>query len=475
MNEASELSELDKSAARVLAYHDFYFFCRYMFKEKNKNAWLKSNHHKQICNALMRVFSGDCKRLIINMPPRYSKTELAVVNFIAWSMGRYSDSIFMHTSYTASLAETNARQIRELMQHEEYKLIFPSCKLNNTLLSEFKTTAGGQVYSAGAGGSLTGYGAGRHRKEFAGFISIDDPHKPDEILSKTKREGVSRWYQETLQSRANNRNTPIILTMQRLHVDDLAGFLIGGGSGEKWELLQLSAIDDDENALWHEKHTIEELKAMQAANNYIFAAQYQQKPQLLGGNMIKTASFRLYEQLPKITHRVIFADTAMKTGQQHDYSVLECWGMGDDKRIYLLDMLRGKYEAPDLQLRAIAFWEKHKAIKEVGTLRALKVEDKASGTGLIQTLKAKHGIPVVAVQRNTDKVSRLNDCLQYINSGLVCIPAVASFTNDFLAECEAFSADNSHKHDDQIDPMLDAIQDMLASTNAPSAFVGAYF
>ena len=470
------MTEKEIKAARIFARNDFYFFCRYMYARKTGGEWKKSHHQKQICDALMRVYNGHSKRLIINMPPRYSKTELAVVCFIAWTMGRHADSKYIHTSYTATIAEANARNIRELMQHEEYKAIFPNFKLTKTLVNELGTSAGGEVHSVGEGGGTTGKGAGLKRSGFGGFISIDDPHKAGEVLSNTKRESVSRWFQTTLENRKNSRETPIILTMQRLHVDDLAGFLIGGGNGEKWELLQLSAISDDNEALWADMHTVEELLEMQKFNPYNFAAQYMQKPQLLGGNLIKEEFFKYHENTERIRYRVIFADTAMKTGQQHDYSVMQCWGMGYDNNLYLLDQVRGKFEAYDLETIALEFWEKHKTAQGCGALRSFNVEDKASGTGLIQTLKARHGVPVVAIQRNKDKLNRVNDNLTYIQNGRVRLPLRAGFTSELVAECCAFSVDNSHKHDDQIDPMLDAIETMLhANAIHANSFTPLYF
>lgn len=166
--------------------------------------------------------------------------------------------------------------------------------------------------------------------------------------------------------------------------------------------------------------------------------------------------------VPPLRYRKIFADTAQKTAERNDYSVFECWGAGEDGRIYLLDMIRGKWPAPELKRRAIAFWEKHKAGGEHDApLRQLVIEDKSSGTGLIQDIQASGGIPVKGVERTKDKLTRVMDVVSYIDSGLVFVPEAASFVSDFIGECEAFTADDTHANDDQIDPMVDAINDML--------------
>jgi predicted phage terminase large subunit-like protein len=457
-------------AARDMARDDLYFFSRYMFKLRRGYAWIRADHHAAICDALMRVFRGECKRLIINVPPRYSKTELAVVNFAAWAMGKAPDSEFIHTSYSGTLAANNSFQARELVQYDEYRHIFPDVEIrgDSNAKNEWRTTEGGVFYATGAMGTITGYGAGKHRPSFGGAIIIDDPHKADEAKSNVKRKNVIEWFSTTLESRKNSKDTPIILIMQRLHQDDLAGWLLGGGNGETWEHIMLPALRDDGTALWPEKHDVETLKRMEASNRFVFAGQYQQRPTAQGGNIMRGDWFQLYDVPPRMKYRVIYADTAQKTAEHNDYSVFEEWGLGEDGKIYLLDLIRGKWEIPELERRAPSFWNKAKARDAVvtGQLRQMKIEDNASGTGLIQRMKLDHRIPVAGIKRTKDKYTRLTDVIGYIESGYVCLPRNAPFLSDFVGECEAFTADDSHPHDDQIDPMIDAINDMLAGNNA---------
>jgi predicted phage terminase large subunit-like protein len=453
-------------ADRLHARRSLYRFTRHMFRARKGHDWQRAEHHRIICGALERVYRGECRRLIVNIPPRYSKTELAL-NWLAWTLGKNPDAEFILTSYSATLASNNAALARDIVTHEEYRQIFPRVALRDdaTAKHDWRTTAGGIIYAAGAGGTITGFGAGKAREGFGGAIIVDDPHKPDEATSRAQRRNVQEWFQNTLESRKNSQQTPIIIIMQRLHPDDLSGWLLAGGNCEKWEHVCLPALQDDGTPLWAEKHTADDLARMKAANRIVFAGQYMQQPVAEGGNIIKGEWFQSYDVAPRMKWRAVYVDTAQKTGERNDFTVAEEWGLGDDGKLYLLDMLRGRFEVPDLERRLPAFWAKCAAreTSRWGALRAMKIEDAASGTGLIQKLKREHRLPVQGITRRKDKYSRLLDVLGYIEAGHVCIPRAASFTSDFLAECEAFTADDSHAHDDQVDPMVDAIGDMLGS------------
>lgn len=281
-----------------------------MFLQRKHFRWQRARHHKLVCDALMRVFRGECKRLIINIPPRYSKTELAVINFIAWCLGKVPDCEFIHVSYSAQLAVNNSTQIRSMAQHEAYREIFPEVELASEAGHHWKTSQGGVMYATGTGGTITGFGAGKHRDGFGGAIIIDDPHKADEAKSDVIRKGVTDWFQNTLESRKNSPDTPIIVIMQRLHESDLAGWLLGdrgkdmngppvpGGNGEVWEHLCLSAWNDDGTPLWPQKHSAEDLRRMEKANPYVFAGQYRQRPAPPEGGIIKPDMMPIVDAIP---------------------------------------------------------------------------------------------------------------------------------------------------------------------------------
>lgn len=298
------LDERQREAAHILAREDFYFFARLMFAARKGFRWRRAAHHKAICDALTRVYRGQCTRLIINVPPRYSKTELAVVNFIAWCLGHVPDAEFIHASYSGTLAGNNSANTRELMQHEAYADIFQT-RVATEARAHWTTTRSGVMYATGAGGTITGFGAGKHRDGFGGAIIIDDPHKADEAASDVIRQGVIDWFQNTVESRKNSPHTPIIVIMQRLHERDLAGWLLGdepgvkpGGNGEVWEHLCLSVWNDEGEPLWPEKHDAETLRRMEKAAPYVFAGQYRQRPAPPEGGEIKPDLMTVVDALP---------------------------------------------------------------------------------------------------------------------------------------------------------------------------------
>ena len=334
---------------------------------------------------------------------------------------------------------------------------------------------------------------------FQGAIIIDDPIKPEDAFSPTKLEAANRKLLTTVKSRKANPATPIVIVMQRIAESDPVGFIEKGNLPGRWKIVRIPAAIDQAyiSALkprykdlvdtsdgdgtgrfsyWPYKEPMKDLLTMERGegtdqsgariSRHVFASQYQQTPKALGGNIIKGQFFTRYKTLPKILRRKIFADTAQKTKERNDYSVFGEFGIGNDGRLYLIDLIRGKWEAMELQNRAIAFWAKCKAreVDRVGQLRKLKVEDKSSGTGLIQTLrKPPHNIPIEGIERDKDKLSRCMDAIPHIEIGSVCIPEDAPFTSDFISECEAFTADDSHDFDDQCDVLFDAIADLLGN------------
>jgi hypothetical protein len=182
MHAESDLRE--RFVAAEMARADLYFFARWMFRQRRGYGWQRAPHHRLICDALMRVYRGECKRLIINIPPRYSKTELAVVMFIAWALGQVPDAEFIHTSYSATLAGNNSAAVRGLVQHEAYREVFPGLALADEARSHWTTSAGGVMYATGAGGTITGRG-GSH-------LLWDDLLLADEAMSETVRAGEWR-------------------------------------------------------------------------------------------------------------------------------------------------------------------------------------------------------------------------------------------------------------------------------------------
>ena len=455
---------------------DFEFFCRYFFKTQKGVKFQFSWHHHEICKKLMEVWRGETTYLIINIPPRYGKTELVVKLFSAWCFVKNPSCEFIHLSYSDLLAMDNSSAIKNLILSSEFQQLW-DIPLTKESDGAWKTKQGGVFLARSSGGQVTGYGAGKVNDfkddyGFGGCLLVDDPNKPDDALSDVKRQAVNRRWDETLKSRLNSTRTPVIVIMQRLHEDDFCGMLLKDKEYHFEQLILPAIIDEGkstERALWESKHTLEQLKKMQAKNGYMFSGQMQQRPSPLGGGIIKSAWFGYYDVLPKIKYRAIFVDTAQKEKESNDYQVATLWGLGEDGNLYLIDMMRDKFQAYELEVRIPAFWNKAKVDKS-SPLRFMGVEDKASGTQLIQNIqhKIRPAIPLKPIERSRSKLERVMDVQGYIESGYVKLPRNAPFLNDFIHECEAFTANDSHPHDDQIDTMCDAIIMML--NNKPFSY-----
>lgn len=320
-------------------------FTRYFFKHRFKRKFVIGQHHEKIAAALDDVLAGKIKKLIINIAPRYGKTELAVKNFIAEGLALNPRAKFIHLSYSDDLARDNSMGVQEIMTQPEYKRLFEAVPTSpNT--KKWYTKEGGGLYAVSSAGQVTGFGAGlvdeeeteeekqaREEQEqeeqenldeflscieadenFGGAIIIDDPIKPDDALSSLVREKVNNKFDTTIRNRVNSRNTPIIIIMQRLHENDLCGHLIER-EPEEWTVLSLPCIYNDEEgnecALWPFKHTLDELKKERGKNAFVFDTQYMQNPKPLEGLMYENP-FKEYEVIPycKRMVRKNYTDTA---------------------------------------------------------------------------------------------------------------------------------------------------------------------
>lgn len=451
-----QFNEAEISVIRDLSSINLYMFTRWMFRERRGYQWTQARHHALICDALERVFNGETKRLIINIPPRYSKTEIAVVNFIAWAMGRVPDSEFIHASYSATLAVNNSVQIRNLVQHEEYRAIFPKVELESESSSHWKTTAGGVMYATGAGGTITGFGAGKQRDGFGGCIIIDDPHKADEARSAVRRQNIIDWFQNTVESRKNSEDTPIILIMQRLHEKDLAGWLLEGGNGEEWEHLCLPAIQDDGTALWTEKHDIETLRRMEQAAPYVFAGQYLQRPAPPDGGTFKPDNLQFVKALPAGNIRWVRGWDLASTANDGDYTAGGRLGVTEDGRYIIANIVRGQYGADerDRILRNTA--------QKDGVKTKVSIPQDPGQAGKSQTLyltRQLAGFSVSASPESGDKVTRAEPFAAQVNIGNVMVLDDGTWDTDALiAEMRMFP---NGQHDDQIDCLSRAFSELL--------------
>lgn len=441
---------------------------------------------RDIAHALQQWYedklAGKRPKLIIQAPPQHGKSYI-IIDFISWLAGKHPEWRTIFTSYSDRLGVRANLRMQRILSTPKYQKVFFNTRLGRentqksirraqrtTDLLEFVGQEG-FFRNTTVRGPITGEGLD--------IGIIDDPLKGrKDAGSLNTRDMTWDWFTDDFFTRfADDAGFVTILT--RWHIDDPVGRMkavfpdlkVMSYPGLAESGLALMPSDPrttgSDEALFPEHKSkdflLERKGAMAPAN---WQALFQQNPQILGGDIIKGVWFFRYTILPKILHRAIYADTAQKTKEHNDFSVFECWGKGEDGKIYLIDMIRGKWEAPELKRRALAFWAKHKAVTDMGALRKMLVEDKASGTGLIQEISSggkDHGaIPVKGIERNTDKLTRVMDVVSYIEAGMVGIPVNEAWVSDFVTECEAFTADDTHAHDDQIDPMCDAITDLIA-------------
>lgn len=442
---------------------DLYTFSRLLFRVRRGYKWQQAPHHRIICDALERVFRGECRRLIINIPPRYSKTEL-IKCFVAWSLGQAPDSEYIYTSYSGRLAASASWDVRELVQVPEYRAIYPAVQLRNDSQArdEWRTTSGGIMYAVGAGGTITGYGAGKHREGFSGGIIIDDAHKSNEARSDIIRQGVLEWFQNTLESRKNSPHTPIIVIMQRLHESDLSGWLLGGGNGEEWEHVCLPALQPDGSALWPEKHSVEDLRRMESSSPYTFAGQYQQRPAPLDGGIFKPDQIKIIDAIPAEPIKWLRGwDLASTTNG--DWTAGGRLGKLADGRYIIGDMVRIRV-GPDERDAAI----NNTAARDGSSVRISIPQDlgQAGKTQVLYLTRGLAGYNVHSSPESGDKITRSEPLAAQVNVGNVLMLR-GDWNDALLAEMRMFP---NGSFDDQIDALSRAFSELI-SPAAPAKSV----
>lgn len=457
--------------------------CARSFASFVKRAWrhiipdkLVWNWHMDVvCDHMQALSTGGIpsNRLLFNVPPGTSKSTLVGVMYSAWLWGPGGQPWhrYIGAAHEQGLAVRDNRMTRELITSEWYQSRWPiGLKGDQNEKLYFENTARG-FRQACAVAAMTG------RRGHT--IGLDDPLSPEKAHSVASRETAIRVLSETIPTRLNDpEKSAIVIVMQRLHEGDPSGYVLAEGLGYEHICIPMEFEPERRHYTclgWTDPRTeAGELlfparfpahviaRDKKALGAYAWAGQMQQCPAPLGGGLLKDEWWKYYDAAPALTHRTIYADTAQKTKEQNDYSVFECWGKAKDGQAVLLDMIRGKWEAPELLVQARAFWTKHRAVTGQGVLRSMKVEDKSSGTGLIQTLK-REGVPIVGIPRGIDKVTRCLDISPMVESGNVLLPRSAPWLSDFLAEATAFP---NGVHDDMLDPMFDAVSDMTAISPA---------
>lgn len=439
---------------------DFRAFVHKVFNTLSPGqTYVRSWHIDALACQLERVRRGLDRRLIINMPPRSLKSIAASVALPAFILGHDPTRRLICVSYSTDLAKKHSNDFRAVIESPWYQRIFPHTRIGpyKNSETEIEFTARGYRLATSVGGTLTGRGGE--------LVIIDDPLKPDDALSEVKRGNTNQWFGNTLLSRLDDKRTgAILIVMQRVHMDDLTGFVLR--QSNDWKVLSLPAIATCEDRIPISKgraylrrpgevlspereplNILEELRLQIGSD--AFSAQYQQEPVPPGGAMVKRHWIRRYTELPPQAERLYPVqswDTAMKGGPDNDWSVCTTWWLTKDRRWYLVDVWRRRVDYPTLKAKVVELAKLHKA-------RRVLIEDTGAGTSLAQELKSK--INVVPIKPEGDKISRMSVASASIEAGQVYLPERAAWLPDFEAELFAFPG---ARHDDQCDSISQALQ-----------------
>ena len=456
----SERKELD-----VLLRNDFYSYVQRVFYELGNDNFIPNWHLEVLCDTLERVRRGEIKRLIINVPPRSLKSIIVNVAYSTWLLGHNPCERIVSASYSADLAEKFARDSKIVMESEWYRRIFPRTVIskNRSTPCDFNTTARGGRYTSSVDGTMTGRGGN--------IIIIDDPIKPSDAGSESALTKVNEWYKNTMLSRLDDpQNGAIILIMQRVHENDLTGYLLE--NADEWTHIKIPevAITDE---TWAVGNTVFRRTAGRPLNparmnaqtidarrqelgTYVWSAQYQQEPCPAEGGIVKESWLHYYtqrqaEEIDPIKYCRIFLswDTANKVGTTNAYSaccVILMTRENGAYKYYLLDVVRGKWEMPELIRQSMTIYHKWRYEKGGGVFVKLLIEDKASGTQLID---------IESIKPDADKTSRLMGVSAYIENGTLLFPQEEKpWWSEFKKELLGFP---NTKHKDQVDALTQCI------------------
>ena len=433
--------------------------CRVGYLKFVKHAWpafIQGAHHKTMAEAFERVARGELKRLIINMPPRHTKSEFASFLLPAWFLGQHPEKKVIQTAHTAELAVGFGRKVRNLFSDVAFKSVFPgsSLRADSKAAGRWNTNKGGEYFAIGVGGAVTGKGAD--------LLVIDDPHsEQDAALGAYNPEvfdKVYEWYTSGPRQRLQPGGA-IIVVMTRWSKRDLTGKILDASlkrdGADEWEIIELPAIMPSGNPLWPEYWGITELEALRSELQLSkWSAQYQQDPTSEEGALVKREWWKEWraEKPPSCKFIIQSWDTAFLKTQRSDYSACTTWGVffneeTDTDHIVLLDAYKERLEFPDLKKRAYSFWTEWEP-------DAFIVEAKASGSPLIFELR-QMGIPVedFTPSRGNDKISRVNAVSDLFATGMVWAPP-KRWAEEVIEEFAAFPAGD---HDDLVDSSTQAL------------------
>jgi len=453
------MNDIDKLGANDIARTYLLAYCAMQM-----DTFQAAPHHVAIAKKLEAIERGEITRLIIMMPPRHGKTLLAAEFFPAWYMGRNPERQVIYATYAYERATDVGRSVRNQLQDELFKEVFPGCNLSpdSKGANKLSTLEMGNYFSVGVGGPITGRGA--H------LFIIDDPIKGrEDAESATKRRRLVEWFQSVAYTRLMPQNA-IVLIMTRWHFDDLAGWLMAEKSHENWDILELPAIADEDDdvigrvsgdALWMDAYPLPRLKTIRnTIGTREWSALFQQRPVPEGGGMVQLDWFNYYDRKAlnrqlldpniakknkKIKQVVCSWDTAFKEEQMNDPSACTVWGIADDG-YYLLWILNERLSFPKLKSAVIKMYNRN-MMYALGQVPVL-IEDKASGQSLIQELRSTTKIPVIPIKADANKQVRMSEVTALIEAGKVYLPNKVRWLVEYESQLAQFPF---AKFDDLVD------------------------
>jgi predicted phage terminase large subunit-like protein len=452
----------------------FILFCQYFYKALNKREFIisqppgRESHFITCARALSSAARGEIGRLILNLPPGHGKSTLLTM-WVAWTMSMYPDSNYMYISYSKKIATKQTEIIKRLMSLKEYQFLFNVKIMHDSKAKDyFKTLEGGVVAAFGSEGSITGFDAGLPALDrFSGALIIDDSHKPDEVHSDTIREGVIQSYMQTASQRVRGHRVPIIFLGQRLHEADLPAFLLEGGTGDDWERIVLTSLDENDNPLYPESFPYEMLCKVRDFNPYVWASQHMQNPIPAGGALFKPEYFHVLDEEPEMLTTFIVCDTAETDKTYNDATVFSFFGLYEIKNqgadmktlgLHWIDCMEIRVEPKDLQPNWIQFWTNCCRYKTAPSVAY--IEKKSSGSTLLSLLKEIRGIRILDIQREAkkSKTQRFLDSQPVVYEGRISIRDDESLVKLVTTHMSKITANNSHRFDDIADTLADGVK-----------------
>lgn len=528
-----DLGFADRLHLKVKSEKSFLNFTRIWFELLQGEKLLVNWHHRWIAREVDSVVRGGqhSTNLAISIPPGGTKTEFMSIHLPAYTnmlvhIGEINRFRNMNLSFADSLVQRNSRRTRDIIKSKEYQEFWP-CGFGVDKADEWEIVNSrgkvvGQTVSRAMGGQITGGRGGFYGDEFSGAVNLDDPDKPEDMFSQTKRTAQHRKLVNTVRSRRGDKSkehpTPFFVIQQRLHIEDTIGFCLAGKLGVQFKSIKIPALITEDYiatlppevqaecwasiknsdcrmlngqkcwSYWPQMEHIDQLIELMERDDYTFHSQYQQDPKTMSGGLVDTANFGRYVQLPFLEWMAVYVDTnSGKVKDRNDFTVFTLCAKGTDGNLYVLDIVRGKWTPSELQTTAEskwAEWSKMAPNANQITLRYMKVEDKQAGQGLIADLQRKKQIPVQPVQRgdNQNKFVRHNNCEPRIKMGRVFVPALhdedgkkilgttffdgsycrsTDWVPAFLAECDAVTVGVLLDQESGYDDQYDTLMDAI--------------